>query len=67
MRELKGFGFDNYFIPEGIKLSLFELDNKGLKGNFSARYKALMNLKNDKVYLIKEMKLIPDWEGNYQE
>lgn len=63
-RTMKGFGFDNYFIPQGEAQSLYDLGNK--KDDYSARKKALINLKEDKPFMTKELKTLKKWTGKYQ-
>lgn len=63
-RDLLGFGFDNYFIPKGSNKSLYELGDE--KDKFSARKKALINLKNNKVLFSKNIKELKEWTGQYQ-
>jgi XTP/dITP diphosphohydrolase len=61
-----GFGFDCYFIPEGETLTLFELEQKGLKDSFSARKKAIQSyLKKEFIHRIPIDEL-PIWNGQYQ-
>ena len=69
-KEIKnGFGFDPYFIPINCKekLSLMELDQKGMKDKYSARKIALENFKKMK-FDINPIKVssIPNWTGKYQ-
>lgn len=63
---INGFGFDPYFLPDGSDITLSQLDKEGKKDLFSARVKALLNLKNDKAEFRKEIKDIPIWNGQYQ-
>ena len=63
---VSGFGFDDYFIPEGSNLTLAKLDKKGQKSLFSARKIACENLINDKLEFKKKINKIPEWKGNYQ-
>jgi inosine/xanthosine triphosphate pyrophosphatase family protein len=61
------FGFDSYFIPLNSGLTLHELEERGLKDDFSARRIAVENFLKDKyIYKIK-MDSIKDWEGEYQK
>lgn len=77
----EGFAFDPYFIPIELMnknmldfdinydlqgLTLAELDNLGFKYLFSARKKAIDNLKKNKSLFIKKLKEIPEWTGSYQ-
>lgn len=57
------FGFDDVFIPMGSNLTLMELGNN--KINYSARKIAIDNLLSGYV-IIKDVKEIPEWTGDYQ-
>jgi len=61
-----GLSFDPYFIPEGSTVSLGYLDSVGKKDDFSARKKALMNLKTNNSSSRVKIKDIKEWEGGYQ-
>ncbi len=61
-----GFGFDPYFLPDGSDKSLAELELNGDKDKFSARYIALLNLKNSVFCIKKDANNIPAWTGTYQ-
>jgi len=61
-----GFGFDPYFLPDGSELTLAELEHNGIKDNFSARYLALLNLKNKRYIIKKDILDIEPWTGSYQ-
>ena len=63
--KLKGFGFDNQFYPKGSDMNYYELDKEGLKDNYSARSKALKNLKNNNLLFKKELDSLR--RGKYQE
>lgn len=63
---LKGFGFDSLFKPLGSELTLYELEGKGLKDNFSARKNAIDNLCLSKTESSIAIKDLPKWEGSYQ-
>lgn len=74
----EGFAFDPYFVPlelvnptddmnydlKGLTLTL--LDKFGLKKFFSARYKALINLKEGNTFCKIPVKNILPWTGTYQ-
>jgi len=63
----EGYSFAPYFYPNGTELSLEELENKGMKENFSARKIALMNLKENNYLFRLKKKEIVEWEGEYQK
>ena len=65
-REIKGFGFDNQFYPLGENKTYFELEELGLKDNYSARSKALRSLVDNNIYLSKPVESILEWNGEYQ-
>jgi inosine/xanthosine triphosphate pyrophosphatase family protein len=65
-RELIGFGFDNLFIPGNSNKSLHELEKDDLKDKFSARRKALLNLKNKIPFSKIKISSIKKWTGGYQ-
>ncbi|MNY85789.1 dITP/XTP pyrophosphatase [compost metagenome] len=60
------FGFDDNFQPQGADCTLFALEQKGLKDQFSARYlaaQAFMNNAPGAVFAVSHMK---PWQGMYQ-
>lgn len=61
-----GFGFDPYFLPDGSELSLAQLDAKGQKEKFSARFLALMSFKHDRPDYVIDISKLKKWEGKYQ-
>jgi len=76
-KEVKGFAFDSYFIPTTNiygetnvnfdQLSLYDLQQKGLKENFSARLMAFNNFLHFQPLDISDIKDIPNWTGEYQK
>lgn len=62
----EGFGFDPYFLPEHSSKTLAQLEQEGLKDQYSARNIALQKLKNKQYLKVKDIKSIPKWEGLYQ-
>lgn len=64
--EIKGFGFDSIFKPLGSSLTLYELEEAGLKDDFSARKNAVQMLKNNQTTATFTIKDIPKWVGAYQ-
>lgn len=64
--ELKGFGFDSLFVPNGSDLTLYELEEKGQKDEFSARKRAVLSFLRDERVLSKTISDIPVWQGQYQ-
>ena len=66
----QGFGFDCYFIPVGIDpdqtLTLFELEQIGLKDTHSARKHAVRQFLANKAEVKKDIQSISIWEGKYQ-
>lgn len=64
--ELKGFGFDSLFVPEGSDKNLYELEQEGLKDEFSARRMAVNELVADNYSIAFALDSIPIWEGSYQ-
>lgn len=60
------FGFDSIFFPDGDSRTLLELNTLGLKPNFSARKRALDDLKLNKLYLAREINDLPPWTGEFQ-
>lgn len=64
--ELSGFGFDSIFKPDGSEYTLYELEQKGQKDDFSARKRAVKELlANNTVYSVS-IKDVPEWNGLYQ-
>lgn len=62
-----GFGFDSNFKPEGSNLTLHQLSNMKNKDAFSARKKAVDNIKEGRVLHSYKITDIPRWEGKYQQ
>lgn len=74
----QGFAFDPYIIPielhsrfEDVELPLknftfAQLEEKGLKDLFSARTRALLNLKENISYYDIPISHITEWTGSYQ-
>ena len=62
----KGYGFDPYILPDGADVSLAVLETEGNKDKFSARYNALINLKNKKIDTCYNISTLPPWVGKYQ-
>jgi len=62
----KGYGFDPYFLPDGSEVTLAILEKENTKDNFSARRKALINLKTKRKEKVLRTKTIPKWTGKYQ-
>jgi inosine/xanthosine triphosphate pyrophosphatase family protein len=63
---IKGFGFDEYFVPDGTKLTLGDLNKLGRKSDFSARRLAVENLVKDNICFEKKITQIKTWSGKYQ-
>lgn len=63
---ITGFGFDEYFIPDGSTFTLGELDRMGTKPEFSARRIAVENLIKDNSHFEKDIDKIETWKGDYQ-
>ena len=64
------FGFDPYFYPIDCKegYSLAELENLGLKDDYSARKKAVDVFLNKKIgFVSTPINIIPKWKGAYQK
>lgn len=64
--DITGFGFDEYFIPDGSEYTLGQLDRMGKKPLFSARRLVCENLLNDNFDFFIKISKISDWKGNYQ-
>lgn len=61
------FAFDPYFVPQGSQnQSLYQLEQKNKKDNFSARAKAVGALKSKKPTKSIKLSDIPEWTGSYQ-
>ena len=60
------FAFDPYFVPKGRSENIYELMKMGLKHEYSARSKALLNLKNNIIHFDKTISEIPKWTGSWQ-
>lgn len=74
-RGSEGFAFDPYFVPTEFAyrigdakypVTLADFDALGRKKEFSARFKALMNLKNGTFIFKTPISDILPWEGEYQ-
>ena len=63
---MNGFGFDSLFIPEGSDKTLYELENEGLKDDFSARKLAIDKLVLGEYMHRIELSTLTPWEGPYQ-
>ena len=61
-----GYGFDPYFLPNNSELSLAQLDERGLKDDFSSRKLALEKVKGNNYLFERKISSIPKWEGEYQ-
>lgn len=61
-----GFGFDPYFVPATQKLTLSQLDKKGVKDAYSARRQAVDMLLAGAPVSVVEIASVSKWEGNYQ-
>lgn len=66
-KEPIGFGFDCYFVPEDSTETLYDLETKGEKDNYSARKNAIMSFLNDESIHQVNIKDIPQWNGKMQE
>ena len=62
----QGFGFDNYFIPDGTDKTLYELEMDGRKDAFSARKKAIDAFLACDVQKRIPIPNIPQWNGPMQ-
>ncbi len=58
--------FDPYFFPEGSELSLEQLAEIGRKSEYSARIKALQNIKAGNFLIKRKISEIEPWNGQYQ-
>lgn len=63
----KSFGFDSFFIPDGVEETLFQLNKKGLKSQYSPRKKVIEKLLNQNVFKTVSVSQIPTWTGKYQK
>jgi len=64
--DISGFGFDEYFIPNGSPYTLGQLDRQGNKALFSARKIACENLLNNNEEFVENIDNIANWVGGYQ-
>lgn len=64
--DITGFGFDEYFIPNGSPYTLGQLDKQGNKALFSARKIACENLLNNNVEFSVDINNISEWVGGFQ-
>lgn len=64
--DITGFGFDEYFVPDGTDLTLGELDRIGKKPEFSARKIAVENLLKNNICFEVDIYKIDTWKGGYQ-
>lgn len=62
-----GFGFDNFFQPEGLDITLHELELLGKKDEYSARKKALTNFNVGRAIASYKISEVPKWDGKYQQ
>lgn len=62
----KGFGFDPFFLPNGSKLTLSELDEIGGKDNFSARKDAVKHMLTNQTFHRVKLETVGKWDGEYQ-
>lgn len=62
-----GFGFDCYFQPIGQEDTLYDLENKGQKEDYSARKRAVELLLKKESVLTIAIENIPEWDGPYQK
>lgn len=60
------FGFDDYFIPDGESITLYDLEQMDEKDLFSARKLAALNLLNNQYVRKVKISDLPEWTGNYQ-
>lgn len=60
------FGFDPYFVPAGEERTLAELEEIGIKDDFSARKDAVTRLAKGQRTLRVAIGDIPEWVGKYQ-
>lgn len=63
---VNSFGFDPFFVPAGQDRTLEVLAQLGLKGNYSARKRAVEAMLTDKPVLVMALSDIADWGGAYQ-
>lgn len=61
------FGFDSHFMPNGTNQTLEELEQEGLKDQYSARKNAVMNLLDNDPVAVYPIDSIPEWTGTYQQ
>lgn len=64
--DITGFGFDEYFVPNGTDMTLGELDRIGRKPEFSARKIAVENLLDNNICFDVDIDKIDTWKGDYQ-
>lgn len=60
------FGFDQYFTPDDIQMTLHDLEKRGTKDAFSARKLAVNALLNNDPVVSRKICDIPQWTGNFQ-
>ncbi len=60
-----GFAFDPFLQPDGSKKTLAEMTTNE-KQDYSARVRAIMNLKNRKHMCKQSIKNIKTWQGRWQ-
>lgn len=65
-KSIQGFGFDQYFIPNGQDKTLHELKEAGVKDSYSARKVAVENLLAGIKIREEIISTIPTWTGKMQ-
>lgn len=58
--------FEPCFMPNGAGMTLYELKQKGLKQQFSARRLAIEAYRSKQPLFAKQVLHIPAWKGTYQ-
>ena len=59
--------FEPCFVPAGLDMTLYELKQKGMKQEFSARRLALEAFQDGKPTFSMPVYSIPEWKGKYQD
>lgn len=60
------FGFDAWFVPDNQKYSLYELEERGIKDEYSARKLACDKMLAKSPVLEVDANKISQWSGEYQ-